>query len=88
MTNNAMDNAMDNAMSNAMNNVVSMWAVVRDGVVENIVLWNGHDPYDPGHGARLVPLPFMLNSDGTRHYTGDIGWVYANGAFSPADQPQ
>lgn len=29
--------------------------LVRDGVIENRIVWDGERPYDPGEGAMLVP---------------------------------
>jgi hypothetical protein len=47
------------------------YAVVGDGKVVNVVVWDGVQPYDPGEGLELVVL------DGP----GGIGWDYVDGQF-------
>ena len=51
------------------------YAVVADGKVVNVIVWDGVQPFDPGAGVTLVPLPFV-EEDGVRRYTGGIGWTY------------
>jgi hypothetical protein len=43
--------------------------------VVNVVVWDGVQPYDPGEGLTIVPLPFE-DVDGARQYVGGIGWDY------------
>ncbi|HEY7822965.1 MAG TPA: hypothetical protein VIG24_09040 [Acidimicrobiia bacterium] len=52
-----------------------------DGLVVNVVVWDGVSDYEPGEGLTLVPLPYTEDEDGTRHYTGGIGWDYVDGEF-------
>lgn len=35
---------------------MNKYAIIKDGVVDNIVLWDGKTPYDPGKGCVLVDL--------------------------------
>ena len=52
-----------------------------DGMVVNVSVWDGVQPFDPGEGLTLVPLPFEEDEDGVRRYTGGIGWTYRDGVF-------
>ena len=52
------------------------YAVVADGKVVNVVVWDGVQPYDPGEGLELVALPYEEDEDGVRRYQGGIGWDY------------
>ena len=52
------------------------YAHVVDGVVINVSLWDGVQPYDAGDGVEMVPLPYTTDEDGTRRYQGGIGWDY------------
>lgn len=53
--------------------------VVAD-VVVNVSVWDGVQPYDPGDGVTMVPLPWT-DEDGERRYHGGIGWAYRDGVF-------
>ena len=57
------------------------YAVVAGGKVVNVVVWDGVQPYDPGEGVTMVPLPFEEDEDGVRRYTGGIGWTFRDGQF-------
>ena len=57
------------------------YAVVSDGKVVNVIVWDGVQPYDPGEGVTLVPLTFEEDEAGVRRYTGGIGWTYRDGEF-------
>jgi len=57
------------------------YAVVRDGVVENVIVWDGQSAWSPPDGTTLVPLPFTKEEDGVRRYTAGIGWNYVDGEF-------
>ena len=57
------------------------YAHIKDGLVVNVSVWDGVQPYDPGEGVTLVPLPFTEDEDGTRRYQGGIGWDYTDGEF-------
>ena len=60
---------------------VAHYAVIADGKVVSVVVWDGVSEYDPGDGLTLVPLPFEEDEDGTRRYRGGIGWTYRDGQF-------
>lgn len=50
------------------------WAIVQDGIVTNIVLWNGQEAWQPPVGATIIAL----------HETVcDIGWIFDGTGFSP-----
>lgn len=51
------------------------YAVIRDGTVVNVILWDGKTEYDPGTGVELLPLPAGVG----------IGWTYVKGEFSAPD---
>ena len=62
------------------------YAVVAGGKVVNVVVWDGVQPYDPGEGVMLVPLPYTEETDDetgetVRRYTGGIGWTLRDGEF-------
>jgi hypothetical protein len=57
------------------------YAHVVDGVVVNVSLWDGVQPYTPPDGAEMVPLPTFIDEDGIERYTGGIGWDYVDGQF-------
>ena len=59
-----------------MANDVSGYAHVVDGKVVNVSVWDGIQPYNPGDGVEMVPLPYTTDEDGTIRYTGGIGWDY------------
>ena len=47
--------------------------IVRDtGIVDNIIIWDGESPYDPGADFETVPVGDAAV---------DIGWQYHNGIF-------
>ena len=57
------------------------YAVVADGKVVNVVVWDGVSAYDPGEGLELVALPYVEDEDGVRRYQGGIGWTFRDGEF-------
>ncbi len=62
--------------------IVSNYAYVENGVVTNVIVWDGVTPYNPGPTVTLVLLP--ADSPVT------MGWLYDAGTntFSaPPDQP-
>ena len=61
--------------------VVSRYATVANGECVNVIVWDGVQPYDPGEGLTLVPLPFVEDEAGVRRYTAGIGWTYRDGEF-------
>lgn len=52
-----------------------------DGLVVNTVVWDGVSEFLPGEGLTLVALPYHEDEDGTRRYTGGIGWDFVDGEF-------
>lgn len=63
------------------------YAHVVEGVVINVSVWDGVQPYEPGDGVAMVPLPYTTDADGTIAYQGGIGWTYVDGAFVPPPLP-
>lgn len=56
------------------------YAIIEAGVVTNVIVWDGIQPYNPGEGRELVLL------DGP----GGIGWDYQDGQFvdnRPVEDP-
>ena len=64
-----------------MTDKVRGYAHVKDGLVVNATLWDGVQPFDPGDGVTMVPLPYIVDEDGTRRYTAGIGWTFRDGEF-------
>jgi hypothetical protein len=54
------------------------YAIIRNNIVENIIVWDGVTPYTPPEGTILV-----------RTDTAGIGWIYdpATGEFTPPAEP-
>lgn len=50
------------------------WALIANGVVENIVVWDGESAWSPPPGCTLVEV--------TGTATGP-GWTYDGATFSP-----
>lgn len=56
---------------------VERYAILLDGSVENVILWDGLSDYDPGPGRELVKIPQEEQSVAE-------GWVYTEGKkFEP-----
>ncbi|MFO1147794.1 MAG: hypothetical protein U1E62_05390 [Alsobacter sp.] len=54
------------------------WALIKDGAVYNVCLWNGDtSQWSPPMGVDAVPAPDDVA----------IGWVWANGEFAPPPAP-
>lgn len=51
------------------------------GLVVNVLLWDGVQPYTPPDGITMVDLPYTTDEYGTLRYEGGIGWTYADGEF-------
>lgn len=53
------------------------YAVVVNGIIDNVVVWDGRNDWKPSEGD-VVPL------------SGDagIGWGYSGGTFSPPPEPE
>lgn len=62
------------------------YAWVADGVITNVICWDGRTEFDLPEGVALVPLPTEDRLDPQTgetvpvHY-GGIGWSYADGEF-------
>jgi len=56
----------------------NVYAVVENGVVVNMVVWDGVAQWQPPEGSQAIPVP-----EGT---FVDIGWLYSNGAFSAPER--
>lgn len=50
------------------------WAIVQNGIVTNIVLWDGQETWQPPMGAAIIAL---------NETVCDIGWLYDGTSFSP-----
>lgn len=62
------------------------YAVVANGRVVNVIVWDGVSAYEPGDGLTLAAIPFVDETDEktgepVRRYTGGIGWDYVDGEF-------
>lgn len=55
------------------------YALVWDGVVTGIIVWDGVSAYNPGDHLEKVAI------DDTSEV--DAGWTYANGVFAAPPQP-
>ncbi|PRX32252.1 hypothetical protein B0G75_104273 [Paraburkholderia sp. BL18I3N2] len=55
------------------------YALVENGVVVNVIVWDGHSDWQPPNGQTVVQIP-----DGV--YAG-IGSTYSNGTFGEPPQP-
>lgn len=56
-----------------MNNT---YAVVKNGIVENVILWDGESEWSPDNGVAIIADSGV-----------GIGWSYANGVFTPPPPP-
>lgn len=56
-----------------MSDQADIYAVVTDGVVTNVIRWDGVQPWSPPQGSAAVRIP-----DGT---AAGIGWDYLDGQF-------
>ena len=71
------------------------YAHVVNGKVINVSVWDGIQPYDPGEGVEMVPLPYTEEVDEhtgetVRRYQGGIDWDYVDGEFvdnRPVEDP-
>ncbi len=54
------------------------YLLTRDGVVFNVVVWDGVSPWEPGDGLLAEPDPGMTH----------IGWIkQLDGSFAPPPSP-
>ncbi len=53
------------------------WALIKDGLIVDVIVWDGEVDYTPPDGVYLAE--FDIKSDGSP----GIGWNYHNGVFSP-----
>jgi hypothetical protein len=54
------------------------YAMIRGGVVENVVLWDGESAWSPGPDWFVLDCPEAVGP----------GWTYDNSDFSPPPQPE
>lgn len=52
---------------------------IEQGIIINIILWNGVDSWEPEIGQHIVELP---SSSGEDQQPG-IGWFFSEGMFTP-----
>ena len=57
------------------------YAHVVDGLVVNVSVWDGVQPFHPGDNVTMVSLPYIVDEDGERRYTAGIGWTFRDGEF-------
>ena len=53
-------------------------AIVENGLVINVTVWNGDPTWQPPDGCDMIPLTPGAG----------IGWGYVNGEFTPPPQPE
>lgn len=63
---------------------MSKWAVVKNGVVVNIVLWDGENDWEPEDGQIAVPIPPPVDNE----QEAGIGWSYSDGTFIAPPEPE
>jgi hypothetical protein len=51
-----------------------------DGLVINVIIWDGTTPYNPGQGDTLIALTDAPQGAWT-------GWTYINGVWTPPPAP-
>lgn len=56
---------------------MSRYAIVENGVVTNVILWDGIAPYSPLSGEVVGPIADDVA----------IGWTYSNGTFAAPITP-
>lgn len=66
-------------LSDSHGEKMKKWAVIEQGMIINIILWNGVDSWEPEIGQHIVELP---NSSGEDQQPG-IGWFFSEGVFTP-----
>jgi hypothetical protein len=52
-----------------------IWALVKDGVVKNMIVWDGQTNWSPPDGCTAVNITGIEPSP-------SIGWTYADGQFT------
>lgn len=58
---------------------MAAYAIVRDGIVENIVEWDGESDWQPPTGSQAIPVPTETNAG--------IGSTYDGTTFSAPPPP-
>ena len=56
---------------------MARWAVIRNGVVENVIEWDGGDGWEPPEGAKLVEDAMGVAGPGDLHDGKDFTRVKA-----------
>jgi hypothetical protein len=69
------------------------YAVVNaDGLVVNVVLWDGTSEFDAGDGMTLVDLPYRMDTDDDgaeyQQYLAGLGWTYDGTNWTPPPEPE
>jgi hypothetical protein len=57
------------------------WALIKDNIVANVVVWDGEATWSPPAGYVCVETTTLNPAPGP-------GWTYANGAFAPPPEPE
>lgn len=55
------------------------YAVIRNGIVENVVVWDGLSEWGAPESTEVVSL---------EQSPAGIGWTYTDGTFTPPPQPK
>jgi hypothetical protein len=51
-----------------------IWALIKDGVIDNVIVWDGQTQWTPPEGYTVVNITGINPSP-------SIGWAYADGQF-------
>jgi hypothetical protein len=62
-------------------NETRFWVLIKDGVVENSIVWDGVSNWSPPTGYEVVETTAMENAPGP-------GWLYADGVFTQPAIPE
>lgn len=60
------------------------WAVIKDGMVVNTILWDGESGWVPDDDQIVVEIPDV--PEGEQH--AGISWTYSGGVFTPPPEPE
>lgn len=55
------------------------WAIIDDGIVVNVVFWDGESAWSVENESDLIELPPSIDG----YSDPGIGWSYSNGKFLP-----
>ena len=58
---------------------MNKWAIIENGKVVNVILWDGESPWEAKAGQSVVKISEPENGE----QEPGIGWVYINKEFIP-----